>query len=95
MTNVIEIRTEDEQEARTSLDALYLEGARQMLHSALQAEVADYLERHGDARDEDGRALVTRHGKARPRQVTSGTGTMTVEAPRVRDRREGHRFTSP
>jgi len=94
MTNVIEIRTEDESEGRTTLDALCLEGAQRMLHSALQAEVADYLERHRDARGDDGRALITRHGKARPRQVTSGTGTMTVEAPRVRDRREGHRFTS-
>lgn len=65
-----------------------------MLHSALEAEVAGYLERHGEARDEDGRALVTRHGKAKSRQVTSGAGTMAVKAPRVRDRREGHRFTS-
>ena len=94
MTNVIEIRTEDENEARTSLDALCLEGARRMLHSALQAEVADYVERHREARDERGRALVTRNGKAKPRQVTSGTGTMTVEAPRVHDRRDEHRFTS-
>jgi len=52
------------------------------------------VERHREARDERGHALVTRHGKARPRQVTSGAGTMTIEAPRVRDRREGQRFTS-
>lgn len=94
MTNVIEIRTEDESETRTSLDALCLEGARRMLHSALQAEVTDYLDRHREERDANGHALVTRHGKAKPRQVTSGAGTMAVEAPRVRDRREGHRFTS-
>lgn len=94
MTNVIEIRSEDESEARTTLDALCLEGARQMLQSALQAEVADYVERHQGARDERGHSLVTRNGKARARRVTSGAGTMTVEAPRVRDRREGQRFTS-
>jgi transposase-like protein len=95
MTNVIEIRSEaNESEGRRTLDALCLEGARQMLHRALEVEVADYLDRHRDARDEKGHALVTRHGKAKPRQVTSGAGTMTVEAPRVRDRREGERFTS-
>ncbi len=95
MTNVIEIRSEaNESEARATLDALCLEGARQMLHRALEVEVADYLERHRDVRDEKGHAQVTRNGKARPRQVTSGAGTMTVEAPRVRDRREGERFTS-
>jgi len=100
MTNVIEIRSHaNESESRSALDALCLEGARAMLQRALQVEVAAYLESHRDARDANGRALVTRHGKARARQVTTGTGTMTVEAPRVRDRRieaDGQRcrFTS-
>ena len=100
MTNVIEIRSHaNESESRGTLDALCLEGARTMLHRALEVEVTEYLERHGETRDEKGHALVTRHGKARPRQVTIGSGTMTVEAPRVRDRRvdaAGHRqrFTS-
>jgi len=100
MTNAIEIRSHaNESESRTTLDALFLEGARAMLHRALEVEVEAYLERHQAERDENGRALVTRHGKARPRQVTIGAGTMTVEAPRVRDRRvdpAGHRqrFTS-
>jgi transposase-like protein len=100
MTNVIEIRPKaNECESRSALDALCLEGARQMLHRALEVEVAEYLERHDEARDEQGHALVTRHGKARARQVTIGAGTMTIEAPRVRDRRvdedgERQRFTS-
>jgi transposase-like protein len=100
MTNVIEIRSEaNESESRATLDGLCLAGARAMLHRALEVEVEDDLERHRQARDEDGRALVTRHGKARPRRVTTGTGTMTVEAPRVRDRRvdesgQRQRFTS-
>jgi transposase-like protein len=100
MTNVIEIRSKtNESESRSLLDALWLEGARTMLHRALEVEVAEYLERHDEARDAQGHALVTRHGKARPRQVTIGAGTMTVEAPRVRDRRvdengERQRFTS-
>jgi transposase-like protein len=100
MTNVIEIRSHaNEPESRSALDALCLEGARQMLQRALEVEVAEYLERHHGARDEAGHALVTRHGKAKPRQVTTGTGTMTIRAPRVRDRRvdgDGNRqrFTS-
>ena len=88
MTNVIEIRSKaNESEARSALDALCLEGARRMLHRALEVEVSEYLERHDEARDEQGHALVTRNGKARARQVTIGAGTMTVEAPRVRDLR--------
>jgi transposase-like protein len=70
-----------------------------MLHRALEVEVEGYLERHRDARDEAGHALVTRNGKARPRKVTIGSGTMEVTAPRVRDERldeagERCRFTS-
>ena len=100
MTNVIEIRSHaNESESRTTLDALCLEGARTMLHRALEVEVAEYLERHRELRDENGHALVTRHGKARARSVTIGAGTMRVQAPRVRDRRVDangtrQRFTS-
>jgi hypothetical protein len=69
-----------------------------MIAVALQAEVEDYLERHRGDRDIDGRALVVRNGKARARGVTVGSGTMSVEAPRVNDKRvvdgERQRFTS-
>jgi transposase-like protein len=70
-----------------------------MLVTALDAEVASYLEAHRDARDENGHALVVRNGKARARQVTLGSGTVEVRAPRVNDRRRGpggerQRFTS-
>ena len=46
MTNVIEIRSHaNESESRGTLDALCLEGARTMLHRALEVEVTEYLER--------------------------------------------------
>lgn len=82
-----------------TLDELAREGARRMLQAALEAEVADYLERHRGERDESGRALVVRNGKARPRKVTLGAGTIEVTAPRVNDRRvdaegERERFAS-
>ena len=80
--------------APSTLDEFAREGARRMLMEALEAEVADYVDRHRALRDDDGRALVVRNGRARSRQVTTGTGTMEVQAPRVHDRRSGHRFTS-
>ena len=88
MKNVIEIHTEGKDpEPRNALDELCLAGAQQMLHCALELEVEGYLDRHRAARDEKGHALVTRNGKARPRKVTIGSGTMEVTAPRVRDER--------
>jgi len=65
-----------------------------MLVSALDAEVTEYVERYRMERDEDGRALVVRNGKARPRKVTLGAGTVAVTAPRVNDRRVREQFTS-
>jgi putative transposase len=86
-------------ELALSLDDLAREGAQRMLASAMAAEVAAYLERYKGERDEHGHALVVRNGKARPRKVTIGSGTIEIAAPRVNDRRtdaDGNRerFTS-
>jgi transposase-like protein len=100
MKNVIEIHTEGKDpEPRSALDELCLAGAQRMLHRALELEVDEYLDRHREDRDENGHARVTRNGKARPRKVTIGSGTMEVTAPRVRDGRVDEdgdrcRFTS-
>ena len=77
-----------------SLDELAREGARRMIAAALEAEVEEYIEQLRDARDEKGRALVVRNGRARQRKVTVGAGTIAIRAPRVNDRRPDQRFTS-
>ena len=71
-----------------TLDALAREGARRMIAAALEAEVESYVERHRGVRGEDGRAAVVRNGHGKPRQVTLGSGTVTIKAPRVNDKRE-------
>jgi len=71
-----------------------------MLLTALEEEVAAYLERHQGERDAAGRRWVVRNGKTHhARKVTCGAGTMTVTPPRVYHRRvdehgEPQRFTS-
>ena len=81
-------------EIAQSLDELAREGARRMIEAALQLEVEQYLDRLRDMRDERGRALAVRNGRARERKVTVGAGTMAIRAPRVHDRRPDQRFTS-
>src|SRR4030095_16648662 len=71
----------------SQLDEIAREGARRMLLAALETEVAAYLEAHARDRDADGHALVVRNGKARPRNVTVGSGRITLSAPRVHARR--------
>jgi transposase-like protein len=87
MPDFIEIRSNDRDAPHVSgLDEIAREGARRMLAQALEAEVADYLARHQE-RDEHGRAQVDRNGKARPRKVTLGSGTIEVRAPLAQGRR--------
>ena len=87
-----------DQGAELGLDELAREGARRMLAAALEAEVAAYVERHRGERDEAGHALVVRNGRAQPRRLTLGSGTVEIAAPRVNDRRviegERQRFSS-
>jgi putative transposase len=66
------------------LEALVRQGAKLMLQAALQAEVQDYLERHPHQRT----AATTefrgyRNGTAKERNLTVGSGTIKIKAPRV------------
>jgi putative transposase len=79
---------------RASLDELVRAGAQRMLELALEAEVASYLDRHRDERDEQGLAQVVRNGRARERQLVTGAGVLKIQAPRVHDRRPDERFSS-
>jgi transposase-like protein len=87
MLRVIEKPTKENEDLRTTLDELLRLGALKMLHEALEAEVEEYLQRHRTARDDRGRAQVVRNGTASARQLVTGSGTLTVRAPRVNDRR--------
>jgi transposase-like protein len=100
MLSVFEDRNGGEKnEAVVTLDDLARLGAQQMLRSALEVEVAAYIERHQDELDSGGHRLVVRNGQARPRKVTCGAGTLEVSAPRINDKRvdesgDRQRFTS-
>jgi putative transposase len=77
-----------------TLDELARQGARQMIALALQLEVAEYIENHAQLRDAAGQRLVVRNGAAKSRTVIVGATPVTVQAPRVDDRRPGEKFTS-
>jgi putative transposase len=77
-----------------SLDELAREGARRMIVAALELEVEQYIEKLRHLRDENGHALAVRNGKAKPRTVSLGAGSIELQAPRVNDRWPDHRFTS-
>lgn len=98
MLRIVEEAQGSKREMRSTLDELAREGARRMLMQALEAEVQTYVERHHEVRDDEGKAMVVRNGRGRPRKVAVGAGVLDVTAPRVNDKRvvDGQRqkFTS-
>jgi putative transposase len=87
MADVRRLAVGEVTEVAVTLDELAREGARRMIAAALEAEVGEYIERFAEERDEDGKWLVVRNGRARQRRVTVGSGTVAVRAPRVNDKR--------
>src|SRR6266498_3787419 len=83
-TPMLRVIPEDDarQELVLALDEICRRGAERMLALALEAEVDAYLERHREARDGRGHALVVRNGSARARTVVAGAGAIAVGAPR-------------
>ena len=61
-------------------------GARSLLARAVEAEVAAFLDGHSEARTEEGRRRLVRHGHLPEREIMTGIGPVAVRAPRVRDR---------
>ena len=60
-------------------------GARSLLARAVEAEVAAFLDGHSEARTEEGRRRLVRHGHLPEREIMTGIGPVAVRAPRVRD----------
>ena len=59
-------------DARSTLDELVREGARKMLQAAIDAEVDEFVAKHSDRLDENGRRLVVRNGKLPEREILTG-----------------------
>jgi len=61
-------------------------GARELLRTAVQAEVAAFIAEHATLLDDAGRQRLVRHGFLPEREIMTGIGTVPVQVPRVRDR---------
>jgi putative transposase len=84
------------QEPGGVLEALARKGARQLLAQAMEAEVAEFVEKHCGTTDEEGRRVVVRDGPG-PRQAFQQPDPAAIPAPRAQRRQpdphsvlEGH-----
>lgn len=69
-------------------------GARELLQQAVEGEVAEFIARHRELKDERERQRVVRNGHKPERTIQTGIGDVPVKAPRVRDREGEIKFRS-
>ena len=75
------------QSARDVLTEVLRSGARQLLATAIEAEVDEYVTARAKTVDAAGRRGVVRNGHLPKRALQTPLGDVTVQQPRVRDRR--------
>ena len=61
-------------------------GAKELLRTAVQAEVSAFIAEHAHLLDDEGRQRLVRHGFLPEREMMTGIGTVPVQVPRARDR---------
>lgn len=79
-----------------ALTEIIRNGARELLSTALEAEIQAHLATFTDQVDSEGRRLVVRNGYLPEREIQTGIGAVKVRQPRIRDERSDSeiRFTS-
>ena len=73
--------------SRDVLAEILQDGAQRLLGQAIEAEVADWIERHAHLTDAAGHRQVVRNGHHPTRRLVTGVGQVAVTQPRVLDRR--------
>lgn len=76
-------------EIGVGLDDLVRRGARQVIQGAIEAELAELMERFGNVKTLHGQRAVVRNGYLPEREVLTGAGPIVVKVPKVRDRSGG------
>lgn len=77
-----------------ALTGVLRHGARELLQQAVEAEVAEFVARHRELKDEREGQRVVRNGYRPERSIQTGIGEVAVKAPRVRDREGEIKFRS-
>ena len=74
------------QEIGLGLDDLVRRGARQVIEEAIEAELAELMERFGNVKTLQGQRAVVRNGYLPEREILTAAGPVVVKVPKVRDR---------
>lgn len=73
-------------EIGVGLDELVRRGARQVIQQAIEAELAQLLDRYANVKTLSGKQAVVRNGYLPERDIVTAAGPVPVKVPKVRDR---------
>jgi len=90
----IDEKKQVEEEPKSVLEQIIQEGARKLLQAAIESEVAEYVERFKELKNEKGHRMVVKNGSSPERMLVTGVGPLKIRQPRIYDKREGESFTS-
>ena len=68
------------------LTVMLRQGARDLIHRAVQAEITEFLAEYQDVVDDQGRRSVVRNGYLPEREILTGIGPVEIQVPKTRDR---------
>ncbi len=89
-SNIVELKSP----LTDALGELLKQGAQQLLAKAIEAELAELLERFS-SKTEAGKQAVVRNGYLPTRTIQTGLGDIAVKVPKIRDRSgQGIKFNS-
>jgi transposase-like protein len=87
-----------EESSWSVLEQVARQGAQKMLQLALENEVEEFILKHSNLKDENGKKVVTKNGYMPEREIVTGMGPLPIKQPRIDDRGlngyTGQRFTS-
>ena len=95
MKNDTVISLEKPVENEDLLTGMLRQGARELIATAVQAELTEFLSQFQDAVDHEGRRAVVRNGYLPEREIMTGIGPVEIKVPKTRDRSgQGIQFRS-
>ena len=83
-STVVEFK--DRETITDPLSEMLKAGAKQLIHQAVEAELAELLSEHAHRKTEDGRSAVVRNGYQPERDILTGIGSVPVRIPKVRSK---------
>jgi len=82
------LKKQVKEDLKSALELIIREGACQMLQTAIENEIAEYIDHFKNEKDIRNRWLVVRNGSLPEREIITDIGPLRIKQPLILDRRK-------